>query len=314
MPKAALTLFIALLGVAVLVPEADAQRRRRRAQPAEEAPPQSAAIAPALGDLRWGMEPREVHQHFRAQIEARYEEPLRTAPDAIQQDRLREQMNAEIRRLRESYVRFTGEHTGWDASFLRGEFTHDNQESMLSFRDDNSQNFFFFIRGRLWKWYKAFDSSVFDRQPFSAFAEAIQSRFGEGVHRHGPLVPGGRSHDWLEWQDRSTRLRAVDQTRFYGFYCLVFEEKATLGRLDELRTNAPERESEGHGIVDAVILPEAGHEGDDEHHNIVDQITGSNIAAEEGQDSSSSSSSSSSGSSRSRSRSSGSDDLDLSDL
>ena len=294
--KAFVSTLLAVLFVAVaVVPTTDAQRRRRRNRqpPPPAAAPQSAAIAPALGDLRWGMEPREVHEHFRAQIEARYAERLRTARDAILEDRIRAEMNSEIRRLRESYIRFTGQHTGWDASFLRGEFTHENQESMLSYRDGDSQNFFFFIRGRLWKWYKAFDSSVFQGQSFADFRGAIEQRFGEGVHRHESLVEGGDAHDWMEWQDATTRLRAVDQTRFYGFFCLVFDEKATIDRLSELRTNRPAAENR-NSVIDSIMLPDGEEDdGRDEHSDIVDRITGRN----RGSSSSGSGSSGSSGSS-----------------
>ncbi|HEY8432175.1 MAG TPA: hypothetical protein VIL20_27550, partial [Sandaracinaceae bacterium] len=233
-----------LLAVGLDVKDAEAQRGRRSqrqrqqaAAAAQAAPPNSDAIAAALGELRWGMEPRQVHEHFVGKIRERYRERLSKAPGAIEEDRIRAEMNAEIRRLRESYVRFDGNRTGWDLSFLRTEFTHGNRESMLVYRDENSQNFYFFIQGRLWKWYKAFDASVFQGQSFDQFAQAVQARFGRAAERTGRLVEGGPEQHWLEWQDRHTRLRAVDQTRFYGFYCLVFEDRATLARLSELRTN-----------------------------------------------------------------------------
>lgn len=251
-------------------------RRQRHAQPAREAaPPNSAAIAEALGDLHWGMEPRQVHQYFVNKIRERYREPLTKAPGTIEEDRIRHDMENEIRRLRESYVRFDGDRTGWDLSFLRTEFTHGNRESMLVYRDENSQNFYFFIGGRLWKWYKAFDAAVFQGQSFDQFAQAVQGRFGRAADRTGTLVEGGPVQHWLEWQDGSTRLRAVDQNRFYGFYCLVFEDRATLGRLDELRTHTlPSQAEQGHALVESVTLPEGGEQTGDANADIVDRITG----------------------------------------
>src|SRR5690606_13720203 len=134
----------------------------------------------------------------------------------------------------------------------------------------------FFIQGRLWKWYKAFDASVFQGQPFEQFARAVQGRFGNAVERTGHLIENGPEHHWLEWQDRTTRLRAVDQTRFYGFYCLVFEDKGTLGRLASMRTNTIQTQTGGsHALVDSVTLPE-GEEAtvDEGNADIVDRITG----------------------------------------
>lgn len=278
--KSVVTLTLVATALCMLAVGVEAQRGRRaaRRQPAaqEQAAPRSAAIAPALGDLRWGMEPRAVHDYFRDKIRETYRVRLSKAPGTIEEDRIRHEMDEELRRLRESYVRFDGERTGWDLSFLRGEFTHGNRESMLVYRDENSQNFYFFIQGRLWKWYKAFDAEVFQGQSFQQFAEAVQGRFGPAVERTGRLVPNGPEQHWLEWQDDSTRLRAIDQTRFYGFYCLVFEDKDTLRRLDSLRTNTIDTTAQqGHSLVDSVTLPEGGEvESDDSHADIVDRITG----------------------------------------
>lgn len=324
----ALTVLVGVLSLLAVSVEAQRGRRgrrgRRQATAQERTPPNSEAIQQSLGDLRWGMEPRQVHQYFVNKIRESYRERLSKAPDTIEEDRIRHQQNAEIRRLRESYVRFEGERTGWDVSFLQGEFTHGNDESMLVYRDGNSQNFYFFINGRLWKWYKAFDASVFHGQSFAQFAQAVQGRFGEAAERSGRLVEGGPQQRWLEWQDSNTRLRAIDQTRFYGFYCLVFEDKSTLDRLDQLRTNTVNPGNQGHALVDSVIVPE-GEEASsgDSHSDIVDRITG-NIrrrpARGEGESSSDSGSSSSSrgsssgGRSGSSSSSGGSDRLDLSDL
>ncbi|MCA9582847.1 MAG: hypothetical protein KC416_13705, partial [Myxococcales bacterium] len=121
----------------------------------------AAALHSALGDLKWGMTKKEVLDHFTKAIREKYRKPLAKAPDAIEADRLRHEMNEAIRKIHESVTSFDGETTGWDVSFLKGEFTHHNGEEMLVVRDENSQNFYFFIDGKLWKWYKAFDAKVF---------------------------------------------------------------------------------------------------------------------------------------------------------
>lgn len=273
-----ITLVASMLCILAVGVEAQRGRRRARPQPAaaaQQAAPQSAAIAESLGELRWGMEPRAVHQYFQNKIREDFRERLSKAPGTIEEERIRHEMEGRLRELRESYVRFDGDRTGWDLSFLRGEFTHGNRESMLVYRDGNSQNFYFFIQGRLWKWYKAFDATVFQGQPFAQFAEAVQGRFGRAVERTGQLAEGGPEQHWLEWQDRTTRLRAIDQTRFYGFYCLVFEDKGTLERIASLRTNTIRSENQGHALVESVTLPE-GEEAttDDGNADIVDRITG----------------------------------------
>jgi hypothetical protein len=243
---------------------ADAQAKRAKAKAKSKAAPESAEISKSMGDLRWGMSKDEVMRWAIKQIKDRYKEPLAKANDA---------MNEEIRQVRDSFVRFEGRTTGWDVSFLRDEFTHNTGEAMIVVRDQNSQNFYFFINDRLWKWYKAFDAKVFQGKSFGEFAQAVQGRFGKSTEAQGELVPGGGKRHWLEWQDKSTRLRAVDQTKFYGFYCLVFEEKETVDKLASLRRNAPQRRPETHALVESVT---SGVEASQPDHSpdIVDRITG----------------------------------------
>jgi hypothetical protein len=232
----------------------------------------SPAIAESMGELKWGMSKDDLLTKVTDKIKEKYRPLVAKSKSAMDEDRLRTQAKDEMRAARESYVEFTGGSTGWDVSFIKGEFTHNNDESMIVVRDENSQNFYFFFGGRLWKWYKAFDASVFKAGDFQSFAASVQRRFGEATDVHGQMADGAGERHWLEWQDDSTRLRAIDQTSFYGFYCLVFEEKETLKNLARLRTNAPKREEKRHALVEAVTSGDTAQP--DDSPNIVDRITG----------------------------------------
>ncbi len=266
---------IAVLGASVMTADASAQRRRKgKAKAAENDAPVSAELSRSMGDIRWGMTREEVQKLLEKGIADRYRPKLADARDALQEDQIRDAARQEIRNLRSSYIQFDGTRTGWDASFLRDEFTHGNGESMLMLKDENSQNFYFFFNDRLWKWFKAFNAEVFEGQSFEQFQAAIQRRFGNGKENTGELSPGGAQRHWIEWQDDSSRLRAVDQTSFYGFYCLVFEEKGTLSRLASLRPNSGRERRGGDSLVDAVTSGDHEAQDHDDSPNIVDRITG----------------------------------------
>jgi hypothetical protein len=158
-------------------------------------------------------------------------------------------------------------------SFLKGEFTHHNQESLFVVTDDASENYYFFIQNKLWKWYKAFKADQFEGKSFGEFAAAIQARFGKAVVREGEAPHGGGKQQWAEWQDATTRLRAVDNKQFYGFYSLVFEDKATLAKLDVLRTSKAEAGKKGNALIEQVTSAEAASETDS-NPDVVDRITG----------------------------------------
>ena len=224
------------------------------------------------------MSPRESFDHFTKQLQERYRPRLAKATGAIEEDRLRGEMRDQQQRMRRTFIRFTGNASGWDSSFLRDEYTHGNNEAMLQVREEetHSNSHYFFINERLWKRYQAFDSSAFGGATFDQFAAAIQRRFGPGVERTGSLVEGRPPTRWIEWQDGTTRLRAVDQSRFYGFFCLVFEDKATLAQLPSLRTHTIQRTQAGSSIVDSVLVGEGEDTSasSDANADVVDRMTG----------------------------------------
>lgn len=272
---AILTAAAMAFGLVLTSTDADAQRRRRRRgrsqQPQRQETPHSDAIAPAISEIQWGWSRQELLNYFTQKIRQDYRDRIREAPGAIEADAIRHERDQRIQRVRRSVTEFRGQTSGYDSGFLRDEFSHNNNESMIRVRSDNADDFYFFINDRLWKWYRAFDASVFRGADWPQFQQALQGRFGPSVTRNGAIVEGGEEREWIEWQDDTTRARALDNTTFYGFYCLVFEEKATLNRLDELRTNRSRRGRGSHALVDAVTMQESGG---DANSNIVDRITG----------------------------------------
>ena len=268
--------------VAIFGSDADAQqrRRRRRQQRRANVTPHSDAIRGALGDVEWGWDRRRLVKYFTNKLREDYRPRIHKAGGAIEEDRLIHERDQKIRQLRKNFVRFNGRTTGYDSGFLRDEFTHRNNETMLRVRSDNADDYYFFIRGRLWKWYRAFDASVFAGADWEQFSAALQGRFGRARQRQGALVEGGEDRQWLEWQDNESRARAIDNRTFYGFYCLVFESKETLANLDTLRTNPSRRRDRTHSLVQAVTAD--GEGGDDAHADIVDRITGNRRRTDNG--------------------------------
>jgi hypothetical protein len=236
--------------------------------------PQSAEISKAMGDLKWGASRDEVFQHFTGEIKEKYKPLMAKASGAIEEDKLRAKMRDELGRIRASVVEFNGEKSGADASFLKSEFTHHNNESMFTVSDDTSKNYYFFINGRLWKWYKAFEAAAFNGKSFDEFAAAIQERYGKAQVREGEVAPGMGKGRWLEWQDGQSRLRAVDNKQFYGFYSLVFEGKETLGKLAQLRSHKEAPVAKTNALVDSVTSGGKEASPADNDSDVIDRITG----------------------------------------
>jgi len=264
----------ALLGALTLTTSVDSAHAapKKKAKAAQQ-PPQSAEIDKAMGELKWGMSREQVLEQFTNVIRDKYKPLMAKATSAMEEDKLRARQRDELGKVKSSIVEFNGKKTGADVSFLKGEFTHNNGESMFKITEEGSENYYFFIQNKLWKWFKAFDASAFSGKSFEQFAEAIQSRYGKSEVREGDATHGGGKQKWLEWQDADTRLRAIDNKQFYGFYCLVFEDKATLKKLPQLRTAKVEETKAGNSLIDSVTSPEAAAETDN-NPNVIDRITG----------------------------------------
>ena len=265
------TLFSAGLILSLIAPVGFIAEARRGAKNM----PNEDALLSDLGGVQFGWSRRDSMQHLRRGVRAEYQEKIRRAPGAIEEDRIRLEMNEALKRLRDGYFEFDGNTTGFDHSYLRGEFEHRNRESMLRHRTPESEDHYFFIDGdHLWKLFRAFRSNTFGGASFGQFCAALEARYGAGVWREGSLRPGDPPVQWLEWEGRSVRVRAIDNSTFYGFYSLVFEDMSVVKRLDQLRPNRGPQGPRRHPLVESVTDDREAVIVVDDHADVADRITG----------------------------------------
>jgi hypothetical protein len=267
-----------LFTASVFAVSGEAQRRGRRppAQPAQPTePPTSPRIAEELGAIQWGWTREQVIEHQRRVATAQYL-PLLKNKGQVEQDRLMQERDALIANLRRSYVQFNGSvpQRRWDTSFVGGEYTHNNNESMLVYENPRSgdREFYFFFNDRLWKRFQARTVPRGSNLDFATFSQSLDGLFGAPGLRRMRTDQADRVES-VQWQDATTRLRVVDQSTFYGAFCLVYEDKSVLGRLSELRRNQPAKVE----TATPTTLPGQtvmGNVEGDLNTDVVDRITG----------------------------------------
>ncbi len=243
--------------------------RRPPVAVAPDAAPMSPRIAQELGQLRWGLSRAQVIDYYRTLIRANYQPRMKNL-GALEQHRIIEQREGEIRRVERSVVEFDGAPARrlWDTSFISEEYTHNNNESMLVYEDARgNREFFFFINDRLWKRLQARNTAGahIDMDDFSSQLEAI---FGPGRR-----VMEGMRLRTVEWRDEATHLHVIDNTTFFSVFCLVYEEIATQLQLPTLRRNVPTKTARQQATADRA-QPEVGNVTGDHNSDIVDRITG----------------------------------------
>ncbi len=242
-------------------------------------PPMASAkeIDKFKGDFKWGMGFEDVLTHVRDRIRKSYDERLeKTANDPSRQDRIRKEMRAELDGVKNKIIKFDGQKTGYDTSIIDQEFAHRTTESMVVFKEDNWDRYFFFRDEKLYKMFIAFDKAMFAGKSFPEFGQLMQAKFGKAkeVTVQEKTKAGVKVKlDHYVWGSKTgDMLRLVDRSEFYDVFCLVVYEGRVASDLESARKIANPTYEKRDALVEAVT---SGAVNDrDPNDNILDRITG----------------------------------------
>jgi len=225
-------LFLLALSVGLLslaTPSVSDARRRRRRKPRKTKKKTkqkaSAAIKKLAKPFKWGMTPNKVIGVVKKRIKAQYLPKIRASSDnRMKQDRLSRQLKSDIGKVKKSYIKFGGKHTGWDSSIVDDQFEKNNDESMLVVMEEDQQRFFFFHNKKLYKQVIAFNSDhpKYKGLTFGKFLQILMQVYGQGKPVFKSDVAGLNKLHHVEWQGTDNYvLWAVDKSAVYGNFCLV---------------------------------------------------------------------------------------------
>ncbi len=266
-----------VLSMFTLVVPAVALAKAAAKKPAAEASgkkaaPNAKALADLAGKYKWGMTPDDLNKLIGDQIKAKYQEQITKEPDVYQQDLLRKQMTEDMDKVKSSYIKFDGQKSGWDVSIVDKEFSQRDDESMMVFWEKDQRRFLFFWHDRLYKQFIAFNSEIFQGKAFDDFAKLIEKRFGPAEMKFATLrTKDEQTLDHLEWAPSGDdELWAIDQSQFYGNFCLVLKQRSVVAQLAKAHEHSGRQT--GNALIDSVTTPDKVQ--GDPNSDIVDQITG----------------------------------------
>lgn len=209
------------------------------------------AIADALGALRWGMSKAELIKLLTLQIRAEFEQRIKVERDIMRQDAIYQESRERARRLSENFVSFDEAKNGWDVSPIAREFTRGNKEAMLVVAGKGTRDMYFFIQGKLWKWYREISPEA------GSAVEALQSlrsQLGKGKRQQDRRDESNNSYDGTSWSDGATRVTVLQRGSDSS---LIFEDLRTVENLDKLRFNAQAKKASSSTVVDLILLTDA---------------------------------------------------------
>src|SRR5262245_11991595 len=126
---ASLAGFAGASGVHAEKAKAPAKQAKGKGKGKDKGPPASEKIAESMGDLKWGMSKDDLTKYFIDKVKEKYRPQLAKTKDSVQEDHLRTKAREEVDAIKKGAVDFDGKSTGWDVSFLKGEFSQGNDES-----------------------------------------------------------------------------------------------------------------------------------------------------------------------------------------
>jgi hypothetical protein len=243
---------------------------KAKGSPANRPIPFSESISEQMEGLPWGMTHGSVMAFFDKQVRAAYAEELKNSGGLVEEDRIRGNMLRDLAKLKNSYLEFKGQRTGFEGSLIENEFTHNNNESMFMWDAGKYVEYMFFFEGRFWKRLRAFRKDQINNLDFDAYVGTLENRFGAGKEI---MSPDGQFVTY-KWKNKDTYMTAEDRSSFYGVYCLVFSARATEDNLAKLRVN--EGRLEGRPKENVSSMVEAITKGDDEDgdSSVIDSYTG----------------------------------------
>jgi hypothetical protein len=211
--------------------------KEKKAEAVKPAPSTKKAINVWPTKLSWGQSSKQVGSVYGDVIDLDYKPQYKKVQPGVQMQQLDAEVEEKKAAFLRSHIEFGKTPTGFDATPLKGEYTHNNKESVMSISRNGKTRYLFFIQGRLWK--------IVDKHPLgekSKWGKDFATAVGKLSQYYG--VPGrvlaanpeaGRRFNEVDWQDQSTHLRAVE----YGDteFALIREDAQILPQLASMRSN-----------------------------------------------------------------------------
>ena len=276
---------LTLVGLATLLSVGDAASEKKKKTKAATSTPAAAKInTKALGDLmgpyKFGMTQKDILGILSKQIADKYKDKIAGTSDVYVQDKMRKNRQAELDRIKNSYIEFKGQKSGWDVSIIDDQFGHNTGESMMVYWENqggaDQRRFFFFHEGRLYKMFVALNSSNLkeEQKNFAFFKGLMEARYGKGTVRMEKDIDGVAKPIALEWRSSSHHVLALDKLSFYGAFCLMVADNGEEKVLAGMRESQGGKKKGQDAVMKAVMKDGSADDtpGLDDNKSAVDAV------------------------------------------
>jgi hypothetical protein len=234
------------LGLAAITGTTVAEAQKKQAAPAQktaEPPTTKKTILLFPSGVAWGMSTKQVAAIIDKTLDAEYQPIYQKTSPGVKMKALDAQLAEDKSAFRRSRIDFGSIPTGVDSSPLKGEYTYNNKESLMTLDRNGKKTHFFFIQDRLWKIIdeRALGEGSKHGKDYQEVVTKIAGTFGVPGRVQEADWDKGRMSTEVDWKDSATHLRIIQRSD--TAVAVALEDNATLGNLATLRANKPAEDS-----------------------------------------------------------------------
>lgn len=182
------------------------------------------SIEDILGDLKWGMSHAKVQEILADKINQDYLAKVKGSTDESYADTMRKSYADRADNMRKSYMPLMRDNVAsLSVSIIGEEFMPDNNESIITQREDIATKYYFFLNDKLYKIAVVYDSNYLGPIAFDSFVATAEAKYGKSNDE-----VWDDDANFLEaiWKKNATKLSVKNKYLSYGTCLMVFSEEA----------------------------------------------------------------------------------------
>jgi hypothetical protein len=229
-----------------------------------------------LGEIEWSDTRDEVLEKLKSQMFESMRQRADVQHNRVKLQEIRKRMVDKFEEIENSHTELEGEKTGYEVSVISGEYTKNNNESVLTVEDDAAQRYYFFVDGRFYKMVVAYRQSYLDGISFEGFIGQVSRKYGEPKNTTRREIAGEQTLARATWKGSKTLLHAKNKRELFGTFAMVFSDRQRIEKMkanDETIGGSDKNEAQVSDRVES--LKEAS--GKDKNAEVVDGMLSDDV-------------------------------------
>lgn len=184
-----------------------------------------AEISAFLGDIKWGMSHDLVMRKIEEKLMADFQAKSRGTTDLAYADMQMKTRVERIENMQKSYIPLVRDNAaGLSVSIIGEEFMPDNEESMLTQREDIASKYYFFHGDKLYKIAVVYDSAYLGPIAFDTFIATTEQKYGASSDE--VWTDDGDFTEAIWRAKDGSSLSVKNKYASYNTFLMVFSEEA----------------------------------------------------------------------------------------